>query len=62
MPEIVSQRMLARVIPFAGLPVLGAFVVFAGFWCASCFMLYTVYFILCGLRGLLVRRLRVRGA
>ena len=32
MPEVVSERMLKRVVPFAALPVLGAFVLFGGFY------------------------------
>ena len=35
MPEVVSQRMLKRVVPFAGLPVLGAALTFVGFWYAN---------------------------
>jgi len=35
MPEVVSNRMLKRVIPFAGLPVIGAFLLFFGFWYAN---------------------------
>ena len=35
MPEVVSQRMLRRVVPFAGLPVFGSVVLFAGFYFAN---------------------------
>lgn len=35
MPEVVSNRMLGRVIPFAALPVLGAVAVFGGFYYAN---------------------------
>jgi len=35
MPEAVSNRMLRRVVPFAGLPVFGSVVVFGGFWFAN---------------------------
>jgi len=35
MPEVVSQRMLRRVVPFAGLPVFGSIVVFGGFYFAN---------------------------
>jgi hypothetical protein len=35
MPEAVSQRMLGRVVPFAGVPVFGAMLVFVGFWYAN---------------------------
>jgi len=35
MPEVVSQRMLRRVVPFAGLPVFGGIVTFAGFYYAN---------------------------
>mmetsp|Transcript_5268 Transcript_5268/g.10325 ORF Transcript_5268/g.10325 Transcript_5268/m.10325 type:complete len:264 (+) Transcript_5268:3-794(+) len=35
MPEVVSQRMLRRVVPFAGLPVFGSIVLFAGFYFAN---------------------------
>ena len=32
MPEVVSNRMLRRVVPFAGLPVFGSVLLFGGFW------------------------------
>jgi len=35
MPQAVSDRMLARVVPFAALPVGGAFLAFVGFWFAN---------------------------
>mmetsp|Transcript_50487 Transcript_50487/g.163589 ORF Transcript_50487/g.163589 Transcript_50487/m.163589 type:complete len:264 (-) Transcript_50487:189-980(-) len=35
MPEVVSNRMLSRVVPFAGLPVFGAFLVFVGAYYAN---------------------------
>ena len=35
MPQAVSARMLARVVPFAALPVGGAFLAFVGFWFAN---------------------------
>jgi len=35
MPEVVSQRMLRRVIPFAGLPVFGSFALFGAFYYAN---------------------------
>jgi len=35
MPQVVSDRMLRRVVPFAGLPIFGAVVVFAGFYYAN---------------------------
>jgi len=35
MPEVVSNRMLGRVIPFAGVPIALAFVVFVGFYYAN---------------------------
>jgi hypothetical protein len=35
MPEVVADRMLKRVVPFAGLPVVGGILVFAGFWYAN---------------------------
>jgi len=35
MPEVVSQRMLRRVVPFAALPVLATFATFAGFYYAN---------------------------
>lgn len=35
MPEVVSNRMLRRVVPFAGLPVAGSVVVFGGFYFAN---------------------------
>ena len=35
MPQAVSDRMLARVVPFATLPVGGAFLAFVGFWFAN---------------------------
>ena len=35
MPAVVSDRMLKRIIPFAGLPVAGSFVLFGGFWFAN---------------------------
>ena len=35
MPEVVSQRMLGRIIPFASIGVFGSFLTFAGFWYAN---------------------------
>lgn len=35
MPEVVSNRMLGRVIPFAALPVFGAVALFGGFYYAN---------------------------
>lgn len=35
MPEVVSQRMLKRVVPFAGLPVFGGLLTFVGFYYAN---------------------------
>mmetsp|Transcript_66474 Transcript_66474/g.110537 ORF Transcript_66474/g.110537 Transcript_66474/m.110537 type:complete len:261 (+) Transcript_66474:72-854(+) len=35
MPEVVADRMLKRIVPFAGIPVLGAFALFSGFWYAN---------------------------
>lgn len=35
MPEVVSQRMLKRVVPFAGLPIVVGALVFIGFWYAN---------------------------
>lgn len=35
MPQAVSDRMLRRVVPFAGLPVAGSVVLFGGFWFAN---------------------------
>ena len=35
MPEVVSQRMLRRVVPFAGIPIALAFLVFIGFYVAN---------------------------
>ena len=35
MPEVVSQRMLKRVVPFAALPVFGGVLAFVGFWYAN---------------------------
>ena len=35
MPEVVSQRMLRRVVPFAGLPVFGSVLLFGGFYFAN---------------------------
>ena len=35
MPEVVSNRMLRRVVPFAGLPVAGSVVLFGGFYFAN---------------------------
>ena len=35
MPQVVSDRMLARVVPFAGLPIFFAVVIFAGFFYAN---------------------------
>jgi len=35
MPQVVSDRMLSRVVPFAGLPIFLAFVIFAGFYYAN---------------------------
>jgi len=35
MPEVVSNRMLSRVVPFAGLPVFGSFLVFVGAYYAN---------------------------
>ncbi|KAL3903160.1 MAG: hypothetical protein SGPRY_011790, partial [Prymnesium sp.] len=35
MPQVVSDRMLRRVVPFAGLPIVGAFAIFCGFYYAN---------------------------
>ena len=35
MPEVVSERMLRRVVPFAGLPVFGSLLLFVGFYIAN---------------------------
>ena len=35
MPEVVSERMLRRVVPFAGLPVFGSLLLFVGFYVAN---------------------------
>ncbi|KAL1496145.1 hypothetical protein AB1Y20_014765 [Prymnesium parvum] len=35
MPQVVSDRMLRRVVPFAGLPIAGAALIFGGFFYAN---------------------------